>query len=145
MVMQTRSGARLEPELGTREYLVLRLGEVYREAALTDVDVSTSHLLVAVETVETPDRLAAGARLSALHSALRYAFPGGETIAAVSSRRLVTLAARAEPRLSESLARLRSELKGALSEGRLPGVRLWRHALPNHPDELPLALREVIG
>ena len=131
-------------DMASSAYLILRLGELYREAALTGRDVSAGHLLVGVETVHTGHRLVADARLAALHSALRYAFVGGESIVAVTSRRLLALAGRDEPRLSDSLARLRSELKIALAEGRLPGARMWQQPLPRSADELPLIMNEVL-
>jgi hypothetical protein len=131
-------------EMATLSYLRLRLRELYREAGYAGIDVAGRYLLVVVETDHTPHRLVAEARLTTLHSALEYAFVGGESIVAVTPRRAVVLAAREEPRLSDSLARLRSELKIALSEGRLPSAHCWRQALPRDGSDLTLTLLGVI-
>jgi hypothetical protein len=131
-------------EMATVAYLRLRLRELYREAALTARDVATSHLLVVVETEHTDQRLVAEARLTTLHSALEYAFLGGESIVAVTPRRVVALAANDEPRLAESLARLRGELRTALAEGRLPAFRCWRQPLPSDVADLSLSLLGVL-
>jgi hypothetical protein len=74
---------------------------------------------------------------------MRFAFVGGESIAATSDRRTVVLAEREQPRLSDSLARLRSELAIAVRESRLPSVRSWCRALPSDPTQLSSALRGV--
>ena len=136
-------------DMASLGYLRLRLRELYREATLTGRDVATDHLLVVVETepvdgAHTGQRLVAETRLTTLHSALEYAFVGGESIVAVTPRRALALAARDEPRLTDSLARLRGELRLALEEGRLPSVRCWRQALPRRADELSLTLLGVI-
>ncbi|MBN9620376.1 MAG: hypothetical protein J0H43_11695 [Actinobacteria bacterium] len=130
-------------DMATQSYLSLRLGELYREAALTGTDVAREYVLIVVETDHTAHRLVAEARLTTLHSALQYAFVGGESIVAITSRRVLALANREEPRLSDSLARLRSELKIALAEGRLPSARSWRQSLPDTAGELPLAMIEI--
>ena len=131
-------------DMTTPAYLQLRLRELYREASHLGRDVATDHVLVVVETEHTGQRLVAEARLTTLHSALEYAFVGGESIVAVTPRRAVALAARDEPRFGDSLARLRSELRLALAEGRLPSVRCWRQALPRRADELTLTLLGVL-
>jgi hypothetical protein len=131
-------------DMATLAYLRLRLRELYREAATLGRDVSTDYVLVVVETEHTGHWLVAETRLTTLHSALEYAFVGGESIAAVTPRRAVALAARDEPRLSDSLARLRGELRLALGEGRLPSVRCWRQALPRRVDDLSLTLLGVL-
>jgi len=131
-------------DLASLAYLRRRLGELYREAALGGRDVATDFVLVVVETEHTGHRLVAETRLTTLHSALEYAFVGGESIVAVTPRRAAALAARDEPRLSDSLARLRGELRVALEEGRLPSVRCWRQSLPRRVDELSLTLLGVL-
>jgi hypothetical protein len=131
-------------DMATVSYLRLRLREVYREAAQSGHDVATRFVLVVVETEHSGHRLLAETRLTTLHSALEYAFVGGESIVAVTPRRAVVLAARDEPRLTESLARLRSELKIALDEGRLPSAHCWRQALPRRVDDLTLTLLGVV-
>lgn len=125
-------------EMATAGYLRMRLHELYREAVCLGADVSTHFLLVAAETDRTADRLVAETRLTTLYSSMEYAFVGGESIVATTPRRVVALAARDELRLADSLARLRSELKMALAEGRLPSVRCWRQPLP--PDAASLSL-----
>jgi hypothetical protein len=132
-------------EMPTLAYLRLRLHELYREASLSGAVLTDHCLLVVAETEYSPQRLVAEARLTSLSSALQYAFVGGESIAAVTDRRAVALVARDEPRLTESLARLRSELNIALLEGRLPAVRCWRQLLPPTPDDLSLALLGALG
>jgi hypothetical protein len=131
-------------DMATLGYLRLRLREAYREAALRGRDVATDFVLVVVETEHTGHWLVGETRLTTLHSALEYAFVGGESIVAVTPRRAVALAARDEPRLSDSLARLRGELRWALDEGRLPSVRCWRQSLPRRADELSLTLLGVL-
>jgi hypothetical protein len=131
-------------EMATLDYLMLRLRELYSEAALTGESVTERYVLIVVETDGSAHRLVAETRLAALHSALRYAFVGGESIVAVPPRRALALVARDEPRLSDSLARLRSELKIAVEEGRLPAVHSWRQSLPRDPVELSLTLLGVV-
>lgn len=127
----------------TLPYLRTRLDELYREAALWDADMSDYYTLVVVETGETSIRLRADARLMAMYSAVRYAFVGGESIAVVPPRRVIALVGCDEPRLSDSIARLRSELKIALAEKRLRRVHSWRQALPPSHAELDTAITEV--
>jgi hypothetical protein len=124
-------------------YLLHRLRELYREAAVIGVDVASSHLLVVVETDHSPDKLVREARLAALHSALEFGFVGGESVVAVSARRAIALSTRDEPRLSDSLARLRSELEIAVAEMRLPAVRCWRKPLPSTVGQLGALIADL--
>jgi hypothetical protein len=127
-------------DMATLTYLRLRLRELYREAACDGWQLPEQYVLVVVETEYTGHRLVAETRLTTLHAALEYAFVAGESIVAITPRRAAVLAPRAEPRLTESLARLRSELKIALGEGRLPTARYWQQALPPEMTDLSLTL-----
>lgn len=130
-------------EMATLDYLMLRLRELYSAAALTGESVADKYLLVVVEIERSQQRLVSEARLSALHSALQYAFVGGESIVASPPRRVLALVPSDEPQLSDSLARLRSELKIAIAEGRLPKTRCWGQSLPRDPVELSLILLDL--
>jgi hypothetical protein len=57
---------------------------------------------------------------------------------------VLALSARAEPRYSDSIGRLRSELKIAQAEDRLPSVRSWRQSLPRAVTELSPTLLGVV-
>jgi hypothetical protein len=132
-------------EYASLGYLAARLEEVYAEAALTDEIVAETHVLVVVGTRPATDRLVAQTRMITLHSALRYAFVGGETLVSVGGGRVAALTPRAQPRLSDSLAVLRSELRIARSERRLPATRLWLLELPRHRTEIGATLRELLA
>jgi hypothetical protein len=126
-------------------YLACRLEEVYAEAALNGENVADTHVLVVVGTRPATDRLVAHTRMITLHSALRYAFVGGETLVSVGGGRVAALTVRAQPRLSDSLAVLRSELRIARSERRLPATRLWLLKLPRQRTEIGAILRELLA
>lgn len=127
------------------EYLMRRLRELYSHAALTGERVADKYLLIVVETEHTGELVAMEDRLTTLHLALRYAFVAGEPIVTIPPRRAVALAATYEPRLSDSLARLRSELELAIGENQLPSTRCWSQSLPRDPVELSLVMLEVEG
>lgn len=132
-------------EYASLGYLASRLEEVYAEAALNDENVAETHVLVVVGTRPATDRLVAQTRMITLHSALRYAFVGGETFVSVGGGRVAALTVRAEPRLPDSLAVLCSELRIARSERRLPASRLWLLQLPRQRTEIGATLRELLA
>jgi hypothetical protein len=132
-------------EYASLGYLACRLDEVYAEAALNDENVAETHVLIVVGTRPATDRLVALTRMITLHSALRYAFVGGETLVSAGAGRAAALTVRAEPRLSDSLAVLRSELRIARSEWRLPVTRLSLLELPQQGTEIGATLRELLG
>lgn len=129
----------------TQEHLIRRLRELYSQAVLTGERVADKYLLLVVETEQSTEAPIAEARLAALYSALRYALIRGESIVTVPPRRAIALVSTDEPRLSDSLARLRSELKIATAKSRLPRTRCWRQRLPGDPVELTLTVLEVAG
>ncbi len=131
-------------ELASVPYLTTRLSEVYAEARLRREDADSRHVLVCVRTQLTSDRLLAQGRLVAVQSALRHAFAGGETLAAVGTHCAVALAGRGEPRLTESLTALRRELGNAHRAGLLPQVGTRLASLPASYDQLPTLLRDVM-
>jgi hypothetical protein len=132
-------------EFASLGYLVSRLDEIYAEAALNEESVAETYVLVVVGTRPAPDRLVAQTRMITLNSALRYAFVGGETLVSIGGARVVALTVRAQPRLSDSLAVLRSELRIARSERRLPATRLWLLQLPRQRTELGATLRDLLA
>ena len=132
-------------EYASLGYLASRLDEIYAEAALNDENVAETHVLVVVGIRPVDDRLIAQTRMITLHSALRYAFVGGETLASVGGGRVAALTVRTQPRLPDSLAVLRSELRIARSERRLPATRVWLVRLPRHRTEIGGTLRELLS
>jgi hypothetical protein len=130
--------------LASVPYLTTRLREVYAEAQLQHASAAAGHVLVVVRTALCSNALLAKGRLVTLESVMRYAFPGGETLAAVGTHGAVALAERSEPRLTESLAVLRSELRRVHRGGLLPEVATRVVALPPHRDQLPALLRELM-
>lgn len=122
------------------DHLMLRLRELYSNAILTGEQVAEKYLLIIVVTDQTMQPHLARARLTAIHAALQYAFGCSESIIAVPPRRAVALVAADEPQLSDSLARLRSQLDIATADGRLVSTRWWRQSLPRDPVELSLPL-----
>ena len=132
-------------EYASLGYLASRLEEVYAEAALHAENVAETYVLVVVGTRPAADRLVAQTRMITLHSALRYAFVGGETLVSVGGGRVAALTVRAQPRLSDSLAVLRSELRIARSERRLPATRLWLLQLPQQRTEIGATLHELLA
>lgn len=139
------TGADPLTEYATLAYLSARLEEIYAEAHITGEAVDRTHVIVAVGTERVPDRLITQTRMITLQSALRYAFIGGESLVSVSNTRAAALALRQEPRLSDSLAVLRSELRIAEGEYRLPSSRLWLIKLPSARQELPTTLRDLLS
>lgn len=132
-------------EYASLGYLASRLEEVYAEAALNDENVAETHVLAVVGTRPADDRLVAQTRMITLHSALRYAFLGGETLVSVGGGRAAALTVRTQPRLSDSLAVLRSELRIARAERRLPATKLWLLQLPRQRAEIAATLRELLA
>ncbi|BCJ37482.1 hypothetical protein Athai_49850 [Actinocatenispora thailandica] len=101
-------------ELASRGYLRARLTELYRASEQTGEPVPDRYRLVLV-TLDAPDRPDGrpGWRLLlrrvAVAEALRAAFPGGETLAAVAPDRAVAIVDR---RLPDPVHRLRDVLAG---------------------------------
>lgn len=129
--------------MASLEYLDARLRLLYSQAALSGERVADKYLLVIAETEHSARLPVVEGRLVALHIALRYAFVRDEPIVTIPPRRVVALAGTDEPGLSDSLARLRSELKIAIAEHRLPTTRCWCQPLPRDPVELSLILLEM--
>ena len=127
-------------DMATLAYLRIRLRELYRELG---PEVPDEFLLVLAETDPVPQRIVAETRLATLHSALECSFVCGESIVAVSDRRVAVLASRDEPNLSASMMLLAHELDVARVEDRLPVSRTWRQGLPRRVDELSLTLLGV--
>lgn len=129
--------------MATLDQLMLRLRELYARAILSGDRVADKYLLVIVETEQATPRRVAEARLTAIQSALQYAFGSGEAIVTVPPRRAVALVASDEPQLTDSLARLRGQLRLVIADRRIPRLLCWRLSLPRDPDELSFALRAM--
>jgi hypothetical protein len=131
-------------EYATISYLAARLAEIYAEARVTNARVSETHVIVVVATERANDRLVRQTRMITLHSALRFAFIGGESLVSLGPARAAALALRSEPRLADSLAVLRSELRIAQAEDRLPSARVWLVRLPGEHGQITDTLHELV-
>jgi len=129
--------------LTSMPYLLARLSEVYADAGQRGVAVPDEYALVTVQTGGGHDPLQASLELTAVQAALRTAFPGGETLTKVGASFAVALARRTEPQLGESLARLRTELRGAEQDGLVSRTRVWLERLPSNPQDLPGLFRQL--
>lgn len=138
-------GELLDPDDGFHSlgYLTSRLDEVYAEARLTGQDVSRDWALIVLDTRPRGNGMARYLVHETLHSALRFAFIGGESRVTVRDGRLAALVGRAEPRLSDSLAVLRSELARALESGQLGTVRTRLVGLPSERRDLAPVLQDL--
>lgn len=132
-------------EMAGLEYLDARLRLRYSQAALTGERIAEEYLLVVADTGHSVRRPVVEARLTALRNALRNAFAGGEPIVTIPPRRAVAIVATGQPGLSDSLARLRTELEVAVAEPRLPTTCCWSQPLPRGPVEVPLIVPERQG
>ena len=126
-------------------YLHARLREVYAEALFLGELVADTHALVVVSFEADAVHVVTQERLGVVQAALRYAFIGGETVVALDHTRGAVLATRADPRFSDSLAVLRSELRIAQNARRLPSARVWIVTLPSDQRHLSAVLRDVLG
>ncbi len=119
--------------LASLAHVRTRLDELYRDAELTDVPVSTSSALVIVELVfltrsAGPDHAFTRAlRLVQVTETIRSVWSGGQTIGRLGRERAVALVPRA-PDLGTSVALLR-ELLDDLDLG-AADTRLWIEGLP---------------
>jgi hypothetical protein len=129
-------------ELASRGYLRARLTELYRAAEQTGEPVPDRYRLVVV-TLNAPGRREGrpGWRLLlrrvAVAEALREAFPGGETLAAVAPDRAVAIVERRQP---DPVNRLRDVLAGR--PGIAP-VRVGTAELPERVAGLAELLTEL--
>ena len=123
-----------------------RLGEIYREAELTDVQVSRSHALVIVELVfrsafgEPGHHFTRAMRLVQVTEALRAVFSGGQTLGRLGLDRAVAIVPRTAD-LGVSVALLR-EFIADLDLGNAD-VRVWIEGLPTSPDSATLLLDDL--
>lgn len=124
-------------------YLRARLDEVYAEAAMTGDDVDVRWGVVVLETRVPRNGMARHLVHETLHEALRFAFPGGESRVTLRPGRIGALVGRAEPRLSESLAVLRSELARANETGQLHTVSTKLVGLPAQREDLVYLLEDL--
>lgn len=132
--------------LASLAHLRTRLGELYREAEHWRQPVAVRHALVVVELSASDPRGGAERQFTrALHlvqiaETIRAVFPGGETVARLSTDRAVVVVRRL-PHLGAEVATLR-ELLGELDLDATE-VRVWIEGLPRTPDSASLLLDEL--
>lgn len=129
--------------LASLPYLLTRLAEVYADARVRGVSAPHEYALVVVQTSGGRDPLESNLELTAVQSALRTAFAGGETLARVDASCAVALVRRGELWLGESLATLHKEIRIAERERRVSRPRVWLERLPGNPDDLPALVRQL--
>ena len=130
-----------------------RLGEIYREAEITDAVVPRTHALVIVDLL-FPPRVAAepghhftrAMRLVQVSEALRAVFPGGQTLGRLGLDRAVAVVPR-NADLGVSVALLRDLLSdldlGATGRSGDTDVRVWIEGLPRSADSATRLLDDL--
>ena len=124
-------------------FLVARLEQLYAEAAFTGADVSRQYALVVVEDEPVSDGISRFLLHDTLHTALHFAFIGGETRVTLGPGRVAALVERSEPRLGHSLAVLAAELSTGCVNGTLKRARSRLVRLPRLPGTLDLLLSDL--
>jgi hypothetical protein len=124
-------------------FLVARLEQVYAEAAFTGGDVSRDYALVVVEDEPAGDGISRFLLHETLHTALHFAFIGGETRVTLAPGRVAALVGRTEPRLGHSLAVLAAELSTGRVNGTLTLARSRVVRLPRLRGTLDVLLSDL--
>jgi hypothetical protein len=122
--------------LGSLAHVRSRVGELYREADLSDLPVPGSHALVLVELRlggrgDLMGPFTRAMRLAQVAEAMRAVFCGGQTLGRLGPDRAVALVART-PDLAVSVGLLRELLCDLELDD--TGVRVWVEGLPADPD-----------
>ncbi len=119
--------------LVSREYLQIRLAEIYQAANARRSDVSQQYAL-AVVRIDLAGRSAWQRTLPMIlvSESLRTVFDGGETLAQLGEPMAVALAGRDEvlPRRIQLASRLITSRTSADPEARIPPPRVWTEPLP---------------
>ncbi len=118
--------------LASAGYLQVRLGELYRAAAASEVPASQSHALVMIRVVTGVQGLGRRLPMVIVADALRAVFDGGETLAVLSDSMITVLTERT-PRLARRVALARQTAQRLLhsDEQAAPArVRAWIESLP---------------
>jgi GGDEF domain-containing protein len=130
-----------------------RLGEIYREAEITDAVVPRTHALVIVELLfprgvaaEPGHHFTRAMRLVQISEALRAVFPGGQTLGRLGLDRAVAVVPRTAD-LGVSVALVRDFLTG-MDFGDTGGaadadVRVWIEGLPRSTDSATRLLDDL--
>jgi hypothetical protein len=132
--------------LASLAHVRTRLDEIYREAELTDVCVTSSHALVIVELCFREPTGAPGyqftraLRLVQVTEAVRAVYSGGQTVGRVGLNRAVALVSRTAD-LGTSVALLR-DCVSDLELGETD-VRLWIEGLPRSADSAARLLDDL--
>jgi GGDEF domain-containing protein len=130
-----------------------RLGEIYREAELTDAVVPRTHALVIVELLfpravaaEPGHHFTRAMRLVQVSEALRAVFSGGQTLGRLGLDRAVAVVPRTTD-LGVSVALVRDFLTGMdVGDGADLGdtdVRVWIEGLPRYADSATRLLDDL--
>lgn len=125
-------------QLTTPAYLRTRLAELYRAATVAGPPVTDRYALLVV-VLGTGDGWRLLVRQLAVAESLRAAFPGGETLTALSRYRCGALV----PRTAETVDAL-DRLRAAMAERLGPATtRTWLARLPDRPSDVPDALADL--
>jgi hypothetical protein len=123
-------------------YLVSRIDETYSEATISGVHAADTHAVVLVSTRRSGAGLSRETQMIWIQSALRTAFPGGETLARIGPHTACALVSRDPARLRESLRRLAIELRTAEQTSRIGPSQMWVESLPRSQRQIGELLRE---
>lgn len=118
--------------LASAGYLQVRLGEIYRAAAASEVAASQSHALVMIQVATGVQGLGRRLPMVIVADALRAVFDGGETLAVLSDSMIVVLTERTG-RLARRVALGRQTAQRLLHTDEQAGsarVRAWIESLP---------------
>lgn len=127
--------------LSTLAHLRARLGDIYRGAEREGSRVGQHHALVVVELPVIPgNQLSGSLAMLEAAEALRTVYSGEETIARVSTRRIVTLADRS--RVDKETLELLQILIRQLHTGEAE-PRMWVEALPQRASGIGWLLNEL--
>jgi GGDEF domain-containing protein len=126
-----------------------RLGEIYREAELTDAVVPRSHALVIVELLfargaaaQPGHHFTRAMRLVQVSEALRAVFPGGQTLGRLGLDRAVAIVPRT-PDLGVSVGLVRDILADLRLEDGATDARVWIEGLPRSADSATRLLDDL--
>lgn len=130
--------------LASRDYLLVRLDELYAAAAKLGGTPAESHELLVVRLRTAPETLVREMRMVLLERALRSVLDGGQTIARLAPNVIVAVVEQVGELNDDRNSLLQAAFEEWLTPEQLAEAPLAWSALPEDVADLPLLLRRIL-